>query len=81
MATVQPISSRGDRDEADAAGEGHQLREAGCKSVYLAENGKLVIQADLIDEATKANLLNLLAGEGAVEIDVDIVRAALARLM
>ncbi len=55
--------------------------KAGCKSVYLAENGKLVIQADLIDEATKANLLNLLAGEGAVEIDVDIVRAALARLM
>lgn len=40
--------------------------KAGCKSVYLAENG---------------NLLNLLAGEGAVEIDVDIVRAALARLM
>ncbi len=55
--------------------------QAGCKSVYLAENGKLVIQADLIDEATKANLVNLLAGEGAVEIDVDIVRAALARLM
>lgn len=55
--------------------------KAGCKSVYLAENGKLVIQADLIDEGTKANLVNLLAGEGAVEIDVDIVRAALARLM
>jgi hypothetical protein len=54
--------------------------KAGCKSVYLAENGKLVIQGDLLDEATKANLLNLLAGEGAVEIDVDIVRAALVRL-
>lgn len=81
MATVQPTPSRGDRDEADSAGEGPQLRKAGCKSVYLAENGKLVIQADLVDEATKANLLNLLAGEGAVEIDVDIVRAALARLM
>ncbi|MDQ3761330.1 MAG: cytochrome P450 [Actinomycetota bacterium] len=56
------------------------LGKAGCKSVYLAENGKLVIQGDLLDEATKANLLNLLAGEGAVEIDVDIVRAALVRL-
>ncbi len=55
--------------------------KAGCKSVYLAENGKLVIQGDLLNEATKANLLNLLAGEGAVEIDADIVRAALARLM
>jgi len=55
--------------------------KAGCKSVYLKENGKLVIQGDLLDEATKANLLNLLAGEGAVEIDVDIVRAALAKLM
>lgn len=52
----------------------------GCKSVYLAENGKLVIQADLINEATKANLLNFLPGEGAVEIDVGIVRAALAAL-
>ena len=52
----------------------------GCKSVYLAENGRLVIQAPLVDQATKANLLNLLAGEGAVEIDVDIVRAALATL-
>lgn len=54
--------------------------KAGCKSVYLAENGKLVIQGDLLDEATNANLVNLLAGEGAVEIDVDIVRAALAHL-
>jgi hypothetical protein len=55
--------------------------KAGCKSVYLAENGKLVIQGNVLDQATKANLLNVLPGEGAVEIDVDIVRAALARLM
>ena len=52
----------------------------GCPSVYLAENGKLVIQGDLLDGATRANLLNFLPGEGAVEIDADIVRAAL-RLM
>lgn len=55
--------------------------KAGCLSVYLAENGKLVIQGNLLDPATKANLLNVLAGEGAVEIDVDIVRTALTRLM
>lgn len=54
--------------------------KAGCPSVYLAENGKLVIQGNLPDEATRANLLSLLAGEGAVEIDVDIVRAALTHL-
>jgi hypothetical protein len=54
--------------------------KAGCPSVYLAENGKVVIQGTLIDEATRTNLLNLLAGEGAVEIDVDIVQAALAHL-
>lgn len=55
--------------------------KAGCPSAYLAENGKLVIQGNLVDEATKANLLNLLTGEGAVEIDVDIVQAALAQLV
>lgn len=53
----------------------------GCPSVYLGENGKLVIQSNLVDAATRANLLNFLAGEGAVEIDIDIVRAALAKLV
>jgi hypothetical protein len=53
----------------------------GCLSVYLGENGKLVIQGNQVDAATRANLLNFLPGEGAVEIDVDIVRAALAKLV
>lgn len=53
----------------------------GCPSVYQASNGKLVIQGDLLDAATQANLLNFLPGEGAVEIDVEIVRAALAALL
>lgn len=52
----------------------------GCKSVYLAANGKLVIQGDLLDSATMANLLNFLPGEGAVEIDIEIVRAAMRAL-
>ena len=52
-----------------------------CPSVYLAENGKLVIQGNLLDAATRANLLNFLAGEGAVTIDVSIVRAALTQLV
>ncbi len=55
--------------------------KAGCPSVHLAENGKLVVQANLVDVVTKANLLNMLTGEGAVEIDVDIIRRALAQLV
>lgn len=55
--------------------------KAGSPAVYLGENGKLVIQGYLIDQDTQGNLVNFLAGEGAVEIDADIVRAALAQLM
>ena len=53
----------------------------GCPSVYLGGSGKLVIQGELVDSATRANLHNLLTGEGAVEIDVDIVQRALAQLV
>jgi hypothetical protein len=52
----------------------------GCPSVYFAEDGALVVQGDLLDSATEANLLNVLPGEGAVRIQPEIVREALARL-
>jgi hypothetical protein len=39
-----------------------------------------VVQGDLLDSATEANLLNVLPGEGAVRIQPEIVREALARL-
>lgn len=50
----------------------------GCPSVYLAEDGSLVVQGDLLDEVTVGNLHNMLPGEGAVHIAPEIVRAALA---
>ncbi len=54
--------------------------KTGCPSVYSAEDGSLVIQGPLLDAATEANLLNVLAGEGAVSINAEVVREALARL-
>jgi hypothetical protein len=55
--------------------------KAGCPSVYLAEDGSLVVQGHLLDSATEDNLLNVLPGEGAVRIDPNIVRAALTHRM
>lgn len=53
----------------------------GCPSVYFAEDGSLVVQGNLLDAATQANLLHVLPGEGAVSIKAEIVREALARLV
>ncbi|MGH3427410.1 MAG: hypothetical protein ACRDQZ_07545 [Mycobacteriales bacterium] len=55
--------------------------KAGCPSVYLAEDGSLVVQGVLLDSATEGNLANVLPGEGAVHIDPEIVRTALAHLV
>ena len=52
----------------------------GCMTVYLAEDGALVVQGPIVDGDTRANLENLLTGEGAVHIDRAIVEAALHRL-
>lgn len=54
--------------------------KTGCPSVYSAADGSLVIQGTVLDVATEANLLNLLPGEGAVSINAEVVREALARL-
>lgn len=52
----------------------------GCPSVYLAEDGGLVVQAALVDDATAASLENVLPGEGAVHIKRAVVEEALRRL-
>ena len=52
----------------------------GCPSVYFAEDGSLVVQGNLLDSSTEANLLNVLPSEGAVSIKAEIVREALGRL-
>ena len=52
----------------------------GCPSVYLAEDGGLVIQGDLVDNDTHGRLQNLLPGEGAVHIKREVVEEALRRL-
>lgn len=54
--------------------------KAGCPSVYVAEDGNLVIQGNLLDGATETNLLNVLPGEGAVSISPQIVREALKQV-
>jgi hypothetical protein len=52
----------------------------GCPTVYLAEDGGLVVQADLVDDDTASQLENVLPGEGAVHIKREVVEEALRRL-
>ncbi|MGH3536850.1 MAG: hypothetical protein ACRDQJ_00890 [Pseudonocardiaceae bacterium] len=54
--------------------------KAGCPSVYLAQDGSLVVQGHLLDADTQANLLNVAPGEVAVRIEASIVRAALTQM-
>jgi hypothetical protein len=52
----------------------------GCPSVYLAEDGSVVVQGDLVDEDTHDNLENLLPAEGAVRIKPEVLIEAVGRL-
>jgi hypothetical protein len=51
----------------------------GCQTVYLTEDGRFGVQGDLLDADTRANLENLLPGEGAVLINPEIVIEAVRR--
>ncbi|HZG02543.1 MAG TPA: hypothetical protein VE546_03005 [Streptomyces sp.] len=51
----------------------------GCPTVYLAENGDFVIQGNILDSDTTAELENVLPGESAVRISVDVVLGAVER--
>lgn len=50
---------------------------SGCPTVYLGENGDLVIQGNELDTETFENLSNVLPGESAVRISADVVLAAI----
>lgn len=52
----------------------------GCPTVYLDDEGMLVIQGDLAPAALHDQLENVLPGEGAVRITPATVIAAVARL-
>ena len=52
-----------------------------CPTIYLAESGEAVVQGQLVDEDTLANLEDLLPGEAAVRIAADVVEAAAAKLV
>lgn len=51
----------------------------GCPTVYVDDDGTLVVQGDLLSAATESQLENVLPGEGAVRIKADTVQAALQR--
>lgn len=51
----------------------------GCPAGYLAENGEIVFQGPEVDQATFANLKNVLPGETGVRVDISVVRDVLAR--
>jgi hypothetical protein len=51
----------------------------GCPTVYLADNGELVVQGHGVDTATFAELENVLPGEQAVRISADVVLGAVER--
>ncbi len=55
--------------------------KSGCPTIYLADNGEAVVQGQLVDDDTMANLENLLPGETAVRIAADVVEAAAAKLL
>lgn len=51
----------------------------GCETVYLAENGYLGIQGLVMDAETRAQLADVLPGEDAVLIRLDIVMDAIEK--
>lgn len=62
------------------AKDGNSGRD-GCPTIYLAENGEAVVQGQLVDADTMANLEHLLPGETAVLIAAEVIEAAAAKLL
>lgn len=52
----------------------------GCPAIYLAENGRIVVQGPAVDQDTFAGLDNVLPGEIALEIAPDVLLGAVDRL-
>jgi hypothetical protein len=57
-------------DEKDCSG-------GTCPTVYLAEDGDLVVQGYVLDDATASNLVHVAPGESAIKISAKVVLSAL----
>ncbi|MGH4021160.1 MAG: hypothetical protein ACRDT0_18425 [Pseudonocardiaceae bacterium] len=55
--------------------------ERACHAMYLDEGGWFTLQGDDIDADTRANLENVLPGEGAVRIKPEVVIEAVRRYL
>ncbi|HWC84581.1 MAG TPA: hypothetical protein VG756_31880 [Pseudonocardiaceae bacterium] len=51
----------------------------GCPTVYLGESGEFVVQGAEVDEATFAELENVLPGEAAIRISPEVILGAADR--
>jgi hypothetical protein len=51
----------------------------GCPSIYLSDSGEFVVQGLELDDATSAELQNVLPGEGAVRIPAEVIIGAVDR--
>lgn len=76
---LDPTEREGDGDAPRTAGQDEDSGKSGCPAVYLAEDGSLVVQGNVLDTATHGNLENVLAGESAMRIKLEIVVEALRR--
>ncbi|SDG66643.1 hypothetical protein SAMN05421505_106187 [Sinosporangium album] len=52
----------------------------GCPTIYLAEDGQIVIQGPAVDQETFSNLVNVLPGEIALQIAPEVLLGAVERL-
>ena len=51
----------------------------GCPTIYLAEDGELVVQGELLDPETENQLSSILPGETAVKISPELLLGAAFR--
>ncbi|GIJ34477.1 hypothetical protein SAMN05216284_114125 [Micromonospora sediminimaris] len=49
-----------------------------CPTIYIAEDGDIVVQGLRLDDATEGELTNVLPGETAVKISPDLLLGATA---
>ena len=51
----------------------------GCPTVYIGEDGNIVVQGDLVDQSTESELSSVLSGEAAVQISPELLLGAAFR--
>lgn len=52
---------------------------SGCPTIYLAEDGGIVVQGSELDPATQGELQTVLPGETAVKISAELLLGAAQR--